>query len=80
MRFFKIDGEKNEKQLSVRVNDMIIQNAVFRNNSTGSSAGGVGDSSSEVLLCGRKPFFYSYDTAKGNICKIPGTKGTGVLH
>ena len=68
MRFFKIDGEKNEKQLSVRLNDMSIQNAVFRKNSSGS----------EVLACGRKPFFYSYDTVSGNVAKIPGPAGRGV--
>lgn len=82
MRFFRIDGDKNEKQLAVRVNDMIIQNATFRSNSGGggggSSSGGEVDSNSssrsaeEVVLCGRKPFFYSYDTESGNIAKIPG--------
>jgi U3 small nucleolar RNA-associated protein 18 len=77
MRFFRIDGDKNEKQLAVRVNDMIIQNATFRgsgNNSVSGSGAAVGvrGSAEEVVLCGRKPFFYSYDTASGNISKIPG--------
>jgi hypothetical protein len=65
MRFFRIDGDKNEKQLAVRLADMSIQNAVFR-----SAAGAQG--SEEVVLCGRKPFFYTYDTVSGNVAKIPG--------
>lgn len=69
MRFFKIDGEKNEKQLSVRLNDMSVQNAVFR---TSSSSGSGNSSATEVIACGRKPFFYSYDTVSGNVAKIPG--------
>lgn len=67
MRFFKIDGEKNEKQLSVRLNDMSVQNAVFRRTGAGNN------NNTEVLACGRKPFFYSYDTESGNVSKIPGT-------
>lgn len=70
MRFFKIDGEKNEKQLAVRLNDMSVQNAVFR---TSSSSGSGNSSATEVVACGRKPFFYSYDTVSGNVAKIPGT-------
>jgi hypothetical protein len=77
MRFFRIDGDKNEKQLAVRVNDMIIQNATFRSIAVGSSAegasSGVRGAAEEVVLCGRKPFFYSYNTESGNIAKIPGT-------
>ena len=71
MRFFKVDGEKNEKQLSVRLNDMSIQNAVFRNTYSSSIKGG-SSGASEVVACGRKPFFYSYDTVSGNVAKIPG--------
>lgn len=70
MRFFKIDGEKNEKQLSVRLNDMSIQQAAFRR--TGGASVGSSNNSTEVLACGRKPFFYSYDTESGNVAKIPG--------
>lgn len=66
MRFFKIDGEKNEKQLSVRLNDMSIQQAAFRRCGLGNN------NNTEVLACGRKPFFYSYDTESGNVAKIPG--------
>lgn len=78
MRFFRIDGDKNEKQLAVRVQDMIIQNATFRSTTTagagagGSASSGARGAAEEVVLCGRKPFFYSYDTDSGNIAKIPG--------
>jgi U3 small nucleolar RNA-associated protein 18 len=63
LRFFRIDGEKNEKQLSVKFNDMAIQSASFIGNTA------------EVVLGGRKPFFYSYDTITGNVLKIPGLMG-----
>lgn len=66
LRFFKIDGEKNEKQLSVRLNDMSVQQAAFRRSGAGNN------NNTEVLACGRKPFFYSYDTESGNVAKIPG--------
>jgi U3 small nucleolar RNA-associated protein 18 len=92
MRLFKVDGEKNEKQLAVRFNDMAIQSACFRgssstsSSSSGSGSGssgsgsgsGSGSVSSEVVLCGRKPFFYSYDTVHGQISKIAGPIGRGV--
>ena len=77
MRFFRIDGDKNEKQLSVKLQDMSIQSAAFRHTSTTSgsnstSSNSTSSSKEEVILCGRKPFFYSYDIISGNIAKIPG--------
>ncbi len=60
VRFFRIDGERNEKQLSVRFNDMAVTNARF----LGQTA--------EVAVCGRKPYFYVYDSLSGAIAKIPG--------
>lgn len=66
LRFFRIDGEKNEKQLSVKFNDMAIQSASFIGNTA------------EVIVGGRKPFFYSYDTITGNVLKIPGLMGKGL--
>jgi U3 small nucleolar RNA-associated protein 18 len=62
MRFFKIDGDKNEKQLSVKF-DMAISSASY----LGTSA--------DVIVAGRKPYFYSYDTNSGNLNKIPGPVG-----
>ena len=63
LRFFRIDGDKNEKQLSVKFNDMSITCAAFLG------------CSSEVVVSGRKPFFYSYDTASGLVTKLPGLMG-----
>lgn len=63
LRFFRIDGEKNEKQLSVKFSDMSITCAAFLG------------CSSEVVVSGRKPFFYSYDTASGLVTKLPGLMG-----
>ncbi len=63
LRFFNIDGEKNEKVLSVRFNDLPISEAAFLG------------TSSEVLLSGRKPYFYAYDTESGKVSKVPGLMG-----
>lgn len=97
IRFFQIDGDKNEKIMSesytfmnltfryflwykslpltlhlsilalvlcgltgVRFNEMSIDSAAFLGNGT------------EVVVGGRKPFFFSYDTTSGAISKIPG--------
>ena len=80
MRFFRIDGDKNEKQLSVKLQDMSIQSAAFRHTSTTSGSNSTSSSKEEVILCGRKPFFYSYDIISGNIAKIPGkwVENTGI--
>jgi len=64
VRFFRIDGDKNPKQLSFRVQDMKIDDAKF-----------LGD---DVIVVGRKPFFYSYNTTRGSISKIPGPPGREV--
>jgi len=69
LRFFQFDGDKNEKRLSVRINDMVIQRATFRTGLQGVE---------EVLLCGRKPFFYSYNTECGSIATIPGPVNRGL--
>jgi len=60
LRFFAVDGETNEKQLSVKIADMSITSASFR---------GQGN---EVVVAGRKPFFYAYDTVSGRVDKFPG--------
>jgi hypothetical protein len=44
----------------VRFNEMSIDSAAFLGNGT------------EVVVGGRKPFFFSYDTTSGAISKIPG--------
>ena len=66
LRFFRIDGEKNEKILTVKFADMSISKAAY----LGSSA--------EVVLGGRKPFFYGYDTESGRVSKYPGLMGHGL--
>ena len=67
MRLFKIDGDKNEKILGVKFSDMSISNACFRNSSSSSS--------DEVVVCGRKPFFYAFDLKSGKSSKVPGLMG-----
>ena len=66
LRFFRVDGDKNEKTLSVRFNDMPISCATFLGNS------------SQVVIGGRKPFFYSYDCESGKVTKVPGLMGRGL--
>ena len=63
LRFFQIDGDRNEHLLAVRFNDLPISAASF-----------IG-SSGQVVLSGRKPFFYSYDAESGRITKVPGLMG-----
>eukprot|EP01036_Dinobryon_divergens_P023637 gene23637-32007_t len=65
LRFFKIDGEKNEKMLTVKL-DLAVRAASF-----------VGRTS-EVFVCGRLPYFYSYDTTSGAVTKMPGPLGHDV--
>jgi len=92
VRFFRIDGEQNDLQLSVKVQDMSIFSAFFRptmtgfgngitngSSSTTTSSPTVGaesrsvgvNTSSEVILSGRKPFFYTYDLIQGALRRIP---------
>ena len=66
LRFFQIDGEHNERMLSVRFNDMPISRASF-----------LGDTN-EVVLSGRKPYFHCYDTESGKTSKIPGLMGKNI--
>ena len=66
LRFFQVDGDRNEHLLGVRFNELPISKAAF-----------VGDSG-EVVLAGRKPFFFSYDTDSGKVTKVPGLMGKNV--
>lgn len=66
LRFFRIDGKTNDRILTVKFNDMSISNAAFLGSST------------EVVLSGRKPFFYGYDTESGHVSKYPGLMGHGL--
>lgn len=55
LRFFRIDGETNEKVHGLHFEEMPIMCASF-----------LGDSGS-VVMSGRRPFFYVYDAASGNV-------------
>jgi U3 small nucleolar RNA-associated protein 18 len=57
LRFFRIDGETNEKVHGLFFDDMPIMCASF-----------LGDSGS-VVMSGRRPFFYVYDAASGNVVR-----------
>jgi U3 small nucleolar RNA-associated protein 18 len=59
LRLFQVDGKKNPKLQSVFIPDLPIYSAEF-------TADG-----SEVILSGRRPFFYTYDLGAGKIQKIP---------
>jgi U3 small nucleolar RNA-associated protein 18 len=54
---------------AVKFGDMSISCASFLGNSS---------SSSEVVLSGRKPYFYSYDVTSGAMNKITGLMGKGL--
>jgi len=60
LRFFRIDGETNEKVHGLFFEDMPIMSASF-----------LGDSGS-VVMSGRRPFFYVYDAASGNVERYHG--------
>jgi U3 small nucleolar RNA-associated protein 18 len=66
LRFFRIDGDKNEKQISVKFNDYPIMSSYF--------LGTTGD----VILGGRKPFFYTYDITSGSVNKVSGLMGKNI--
>ncbi|KAL3805339.1 hypothetical protein HJC23_009046 [Cyclotella cryptica] len=61
LRFFRIDGENNEKIHGIHFSQMPIMCASF-----------LGDSGS-VVMSGRRPFFYVYDAASGSVDRIHAT-------
>jgi hypothetical protein len=61
LRLFKIDEEnKNRKELGVEFQDIAIKNAKF-----------IGQNHEEIVICGRRPFYYTYDLTSGHVSKIP---------
>jgi U3 small nucleolar RNA-associated protein 18 len=66
LRVFRVDGDKNEKQLSVSFDGMAIGRARFLG------------TSSEIVVSGRRAFFHSYDLESGNISKYPGLHTRGL--
>ena len=55
--------------VGVKFNEMSITCAAFVGEGFGTKAG------SEVVVSGRKPYFFSYDTTTGSVNKVPGTVG-----
>lgn len=67
LRVFRLDEEqKSEKVLATRFNEMPILDAKLR-----------GNDCSEVLVVGRKPYFYAYDMESGIVTKVRGLVGSG---
>lgn len=58
LRVFHIDDTKNEKVLGVKFRDLPILAAKF-----------VGANFDEIVVCGRKPFFYVYSMETGHIAQ-----------
>lgn len=59
LRLFAIDGKTNAKVQSLHLADMPISNACF-------TPGGT-----EIILAGRRRFFYTYDLERGQCVKVP---------
>lgn len=54
LRLFQVDGNKNEKAAGIFFPDLPIQSAAW-----------VGQGYNEIIVSGRRPFFYCYDTITG---------------
>ena len=63
LRFFQIDGKFNTKIQSVYFKDMPIHSAEFTCNA------------SQVIVTGRRNFFYLFDLESGEATKIWGIRG-----
>jgi len=63
LRLFSIDGKKNPKVKSVFIRDLPITTAEFSH------------LNGEIILAGRRPFFYTYDLESGNMMKVPRIMG-----
>ncbi|KAI9470881.1 MAG: WD40-repeat-containing domain protein [Benjaminiella poitrasii] len=63
LRLFQIDGKINPKIQSIRFKDMPIYHAEFH------------PSGDQIVVCGRRPFFYIYDIQMGVVDKCPGIWG-----
>jgi U3 small nucleolar RNA-associated protein 18 len=59
LRLFSIDGVDNPKVQSIFIRDLPIMSAEFFK------------TREEIILAGRRPFFYSYDLISGKVVKIP---------
>lgn len=63
LRLFQIDGKENPTLSSYRLNDMPIFKAHFNASGT------------EIILTGRRNFFYSLDLETGDMNRIRGIRG-----
>jgi hypothetical protein len=84
LRVFKVGGDSMDKVLgtlhrhitrnvsSHRLSHSFVVPGTCFKEMPISDARLLGPSSSEVLVCGRKPFFYSYDLESGVVNRVPG--------
>ncbi|ORX63246.1 WD40 repeat-like protein [Basidiobolus meristosporus CBS 931.73] len=63
LRLFQIDGKINNKIQSVHFKDLPIHQAAFT------------PEGNQILLSGRRKYFYAYDVEAGQITKISGIRG-----
>lgn len=64
LRLFQVDGLHNPKVQGVFFPDLPIQSAAF-----------TGQDHTHVVVSGRRPYFYWYDLASGEVGKVPGLLG-----
>lgn len=60
LKVFQIDEEKNPKQLGLKFQDIQIRSAYFSNQGH------------EMVVSGRKPYYYFYDMTSGHLTKVQG--------
>ncbi|KAJ3163920.1 U3 snoRNP protein [Geranomyces variabilis] len=63
LRLFQVDGKVNPKVQSVYIKDLPIVKASFT------------PDGSEILITGRRKYFYTYDVEKGAVNRISGIRG-----
>jgi hypothetical protein len=51
---------KSSQELGIVFNDLTIKEAKF-----------IGSQHQEIIVCGRRPYYYSYDIVSGQVSKIP---------
>ncbi|KAJ3329547.1 U3 snoRNP protein, partial [Kappamyces sp. JEL0680] len=67
LRLFHIDGKENPKVQSFHIKDMPIISAHFSNDG------------SQIVMTGRRNFFYSLDLGSGSVTRTTGIRGTAGL-
>ncbi|KAI8826861.1 WD40-repeat-containing domain protein [Fimicolochytrium jonesii] len=63
LRLFQIDGRINPKIQSIHIKDLPLHTAHFS------------PDGKEVVMTGKRKFFYSYDVEKGVVMRVPGIRG-----